>query len=91
MIQLSIANDTTAKITSADTAGFKKCSSGNEQLSVVENEVMKIVFTNKGGQLKSVELKNYKSANGKPVDTQRQRLMIKFLQLSIQAPTRLPR
>ncbi|MBC7652798.1 MAG: membrane protein insertase YidC, partial [Deinococcales bacterium] len=36
--------------------------------TVVENEVIKITFTNKGGAVKSVELKNYKSSyDSKPV------------------------
>lgn len=38
-----------------------------EQLTVVENEVMKVSFTNKGGYPKSVELKNYKRYDGKQV------------------------
>lgn len=38
-----------------------------EQLTVVENEVMKVSFTNKGGYPKSVELKNYKRFDGKTV------------------------
>ncbi len=38
---------------------------GVETLTVIENEVVKISFTNKGGQPKQVELKNYKSLNSK--------------------------
>lgn len=38
---------------------------GVETLTVIENEVFKISFTNKGGQPKQVELKNYKSLNTK--------------------------
>lgn len=34
---------------------------GKEELTVVENEVFRISFTNKGGQPGKVELKNYKS------------------------------
>ena len=60
-------NDTSANKTVSDTTGLKNASSGTEQLTVVENEVLKLVFTNKGGQIKSAELKNYKSASGKPV------------------------
>lgn len=59
--------DTTSRNTVIDTSGLKKANFGVEQLSIVENEVLKIVFTNKGGQVKSVELKNYTSANGGPV------------------------
>ncbi|HMG82784.1 MAG TPA: membrane protein insertase YidC [Ferruginibacter sp.] len=39
---------------------------GAEQLTTVENSVLKITFTNKGGQPKEVELKKY-ALNGKPV------------------------
>jgi YidC/Oxa1 family membrane protein insertase len=38
---------------------------GVETLTVIENEVVKISFTNKGGQPRQVELKNYKSLNTK--------------------------
>jgi YidC/Oxa1 family membrane protein insertase len=38
---------------------------GVEALTVIENEVVKISFTTKGGQPKQVELKNYKSLNTK--------------------------
>ena len=38
-----------------------------EQLTVVENELMKVSFTNKGGFPKSVELKNFKRYDGKQV------------------------
>ncbi len=41
--------------------GFKQAAQNEEQLIVVENDLMKIVFTNKGGQPKSVELKNFKN------------------------------
>jgi YidC/Oxa1 family membrane protein insertase len=59
--------DTTSKKIASDTAGLKNANFGTEQLSVVENDVLKIVFTNKGGQIKSAELKKYTSASGKPV------------------------
>ena len=45
-----------------DTAtGFNKAASGTEKFTTVENEVVKIVFSNKGGQPKEVQLKNFKS------------------------------
>jgi len=59
--------DTASKQTLEDTTGLKKANFGTEQLSVIDNEVLKITFTNKGGQVKSVELKKYTSAGGKPV------------------------
>ena len=38
-----------------------------EHFDTLENEVMKITFTNKGGQPKTVELKQYKRFDGKPI------------------------
>lgn len=61
----AVAKDTTARQSSIDTTGPKTVIS--EQFTVVENEVLRVTFTNKGAQVKSVELKKYTSANGKPV------------------------
>ncbi len=41
--------------------------SKEEVLDTLENNLIKIVFTNKGGQPKIVELKNYKKFDGKPL------------------------
>ncbi len=41
--------------------------SNEEHLDTLENDLIKIVFTNKGGQPKIVELKNYKKFDGKPL------------------------
>jgi YidC/Oxa1 family membrane protein insertase len=38
-----------------------------EQLTTVENDVLKVTFTNKGGQPKAIELKEFKKQDGKPV------------------------
>jgi YidC/Oxa1 family membrane protein insertase len=47
---------------------FENAANGSEQLTVVENEVMKVTFTNKGAQVKSVLLKKYHSYDGKLVE-----------------------
>ena len=44
-----------------DTTGFNRAIAGTEKLLTVENEVIKIVFTNKGAQPKEVSLKKFKS------------------------------
>ena len=46
---------------------FQQAAIAQEELTTIENEVMKITFTNKGGQPKTVELINYKTFNGNPV------------------------
>ena len=45
---------------------FAAGATGTLQETVLENEVLKATFTNKGGWLSRVELKNYKGADGKP-------------------------
>ncbi len=58
--------DTVTKIAAA--GAFNSAAIGTEQFVVVENDVIKVTFTNKGGTVKSVELKNYKSSyDNKPV------------------------
>lgn len=62
----SIKRDSAVRISSA--GDFTTAAIGSEQLITIENKVMKVTFTNKGGQVKSVQLKNYKaSATGKEV------------------------
>lgn len=48
-------------------AGIQQDSLAKEQLITLENKVVKITFTNKGGQPKIVELKNFKTSEGKPL------------------------
>ena len=49
------------KVASGDSlTGFNKAIGGTEKLVVVENDLLKIVFSNKGGQPKEVVLKHYK-------------------------------
>src|SRR6185295_19339899 len=55
---VKIASDTTGKF-SNDSNNIAVPAS--EQLLTVENEVFKITFSNKGGQPRKVELRNYKS------------------------------
>src|SRR5690606_26803032 len=62
---LRIVNDTTVTL-SIDTAD-QIVAPSKEELFTVENEVVKVVFTNKGGQPARVELKRYDSYNSTPV------------------------
>jgi YidC/Oxa1 family membrane protein insertase len=48
-------------------AGIKQDTTGKEQLITVENKLLKITFSNKGGQPKEIEIKNFKTFNGKPL------------------------
>ena len=46
---------------------FSSAASGTEHIYVLENDLLKISITSKGGRVKSAELKNYKTFDGKPV------------------------
>src|SRR6476620_10687331 len=52
------SNKTAAVI---DTSAQGKLFNGSEKTLLAENEVLKIVFSNKGGQAKSVQLKQFRS------------------------------
>jgi YidC/Oxa1 family membrane protein insertase len=56
--------DTTVKVIAG---AFSQDSSLSEQTSTLENELIKITFTNKGAQPKRVELKKFKTFDGKPL------------------------
>jgi len=56
-----------AKVAQADTTGFNKAMGGTEQRLTVENDLLKIIFSNKGGQPVEVELKKFKTYDSLPV------------------------
>src|SRR4026208_1950534 len=60
-----------AQITPAQTAGivgqFEKATKGSEQITPLENDLIKVSFTTKGGQIKGVELKKFKDQHGEHV------------------------
>ncbi|HZH35644.1 MAG TPA: membrane protein insertase YidC, partial [Flavisolibacter sp.] len=53
--------------TAADSAGFLQALSGTEVSTEVNTNLLRIVFTNKGGQPKTVELKKFNGPNGNSV------------------------
>src|SRR5688572_11052434 len=57
--------DSIAKVTSA--GDFKSAADGTQDIFTISNSVFVIAFTNKGGQPKWVELKNFKNQEGKQV------------------------
>lgn len=46
---------------------FAGAAQGEDKIITFENDVMKLYITSKGGRIASVELKNYKKFNGKPL------------------------
>ena len=49
---------------------FKNPASAEEHLDTLENDVVKIIFTSKGAQPRSVELKKFKTYDGQPLFVQ---------------------
>ncbi|MGE5108703.1 MAG: membrane protein insertase YidC, partial [Sphingobacteriales bacterium] len=62
-IKIEVAKVDSAKKVELE-GGFTGSANGTEKLTVVENDLLKITFTNKGGQPKIVELKKYKKWDG---------------------------
>ncbi|HEX8462840.1 MAG TPA: membrane protein insertase YidC, partial [Segetibacter sp.] len=55
----SIRRDSAGNVAAA--GNFQTAGNGTEQFTTIENELVKITFSNKGAQPKTVELKKYKS------------------------------
>jgi YidC/Oxa1 family membrane protein insertase len=68
-----IMNDSTGKevvdttLLTTEYGAFGKAATGTSKDIVVETDLQKITFSTKGGKVKSVELKQYKTWNGKPL------------------------
>ncbi len=60
-------SDTSSIKKDSTLSGIKQDTTGKEQLVMLENKVLKITFTNKGGQPKKVELKKFKTFSGEPL------------------------
>jgi YidC/Oxa1 family membrane protein insertase len=65
LVQDSINNEQQKLITQA--GNFKNAVNGTVQNTTIENELVKISFTNKGGRPAVIILKNHKNAKGQPV------------------------
>ncbi|HMK03212.1 MAG TPA: membrane protein insertase YidC [Ferruginibacter sp.] len=63
----SLKTDSLRKVAMQVPATFLTDSSKEEKLETLENELIRVTFTNKGGQPKVVELKQYKKFDGKPL------------------------
>ena len=61
----SLKSDSVNRVSAA--GNFSNAALTAEQEVKVENEYMIVTFTNKGGKVKSVQLKNFKSFDGSPV------------------------
>ena len=66
-LKTAYLKDSLLKKDSLLVAGIQQDSAAKEELVTLENKVVKITFTNKGAQPKLVELKNFKTFDGKPL------------------------
>jgi YidC/Oxa1 family membrane protein insertase len=66
-LKMSAASDSLNAKREASASGITQDSTGKEQLVTVENKVLKITFSNKGGQPKEIEIKDFKTFDGKPL------------------------
>ncbi len=64
---IAAIQDSSATQPISSPANIIQDSTGKEELAVVENKVLKVTFSNKGGQPKTVELKNFKTFDKKPL------------------------
>ena len=68
-MQEQAAQQSAAYTIQADsTSLFYGASQGTEQLTTLENDLVKITFTNKGGRVCTATLKNYNGQDGKPLE-----------------------
>ena len=64
----STLSDSAVAILNQDQLGaFASAAQGTEELLTLENKVIKLTLTTHGGRIKSAELKNYKTFDGKPI------------------------
>lgn len=65
---VSEQTDSLATVLKTDAfGGFSVSAFGEEKFYTLENELIKLVVSSKGGRVYSVELKNYKAQEGKPL------------------------
>ena len=64
---IQVSDSAKASISKQTYGDFSDASVGENKIITIENEVMKLNVFTKGGRIASVELKNYKTFNGKPL------------------------
>lgn len=67
-----------AQAQAAGTSATPAVAAATESTTTVENDVYRIVFTNRGGQVKQWILKHYRDSAGKPLDLVQQQMSERF-------------
>jgi len=66
-LKMQAAADSLTAKKDSSLLGLEQDTTGKEQLITVENKLLKITFSNKGGQPKEIEIKDFKTFDGKPL------------------------
>ncbi len=67
-IVTEVLSDSLKQVSQQENLGlFASSANGQEQFHVIENELVKVMLSNKGGSIHSVELKQYKNFEKKPL------------------------
>ncbi len=66
-INIAAKPDSASPATNTTSSNFIQDSSAKEELMTVENKVLKITFSNKGGQPQKIELKNFQTFDNRPL------------------------
>ena len=66
-VQDSLLSESRKKQLESQLGVFSAAAEGEETFSTIENNLVKITLTNKGGRIYSVELKDYKTHDGQPL------------------------
>jgi YidC/Oxa1 family membrane protein insertase len=77
-VQQGVAGQTGASTATQMTAAAPAIAAAAETQTIVENELYKITFSNRGAQVKSWLLKRYKDSKGHPLDLVNQRAAADF-------------
>lgn len=66
-LKMQAVADSLAAKKDSSLSGLMQDTTGKEQLITVENKLLKVTFSNKGGQPKTIVVKDFKTFDGKPV------------------------
>ena len=67
VLSTSLTDSAKQEINKQELGDFASSASGTEEFFTLENELIKVTLTNKGGKIKNVELKKYKTFDDKAV------------------------
>lgn len=67
LLETQLSDTAKAQMAESMFGAFANATQGTEKIYTLENKLIKLKINSKGGQIVSVQLKNYKDTNGKPL------------------------